>query len=50
MPFLSLTDATYAALRLLRLPEESDDLLIRRILKFARCYMVLIGMEEVEKD
>ena len=48
MTFLSIKDETAEALRLVRLKGENDDALIRRILELARCYMVLIGMEDME--
>lgn len=45
MTLLSIKDETYEALRLLRMKDEDDDTLIRRIVELARCYMVLQGME-----
>lgn len=46
MPFLSVREETYKALRLLRREGESDDELVKRIVELARCYMVLEGMED----
>ncbi len=48
MTFLSITEETAKALRLLRHKGESDDALIKRIVELARCYMILFGMENVE--
>jgi len=48
MTFLSIKDETAEALKLLRMKGEDDDALIRRILELARCYMVLLGMEDME--
>jgi len=46
MTFLSITDETNDALKLLRHKGETDDALIKRILELARCYMILFGMED----
>lgn len=46
MPFLSVREETYKALRLLRQEGESEDALIQRVVELARCYMVLEGMED----
>jgi len=48
MPFLSITDETYAVLKKLRQMDETDDALIKRIVEYARCYMILQGMENNE--
>ena len=48
MNFLSIKEETYELLKRLRLKGEDDDALIKRIVELARCYMVLIGMEDVE--
>lgn len=52
MTFLSVTEETLEALNLLRwqLGEgEDDDSLIRRIVEYARCYMVIWGAEGSEE-
>lgn len=48
MPFLSIRDETYKALKRLRLKGETDDTLIMRIVEYAKCYMVIQGAEDVE--
>ena len=48
MPFLSIKSETAEALKLLRLKDEDDDALVRRILELARCQMVLLGMKDME--
>lgn len=47
MTFLSIKEETSKALMLLRHKGENDDALIKRILEFARCYMILFGMEDI---
>jgi len=47
MTFLSISDESHKALKLLRHKGESDDALIKRIVELARCYMVLFGMEDI---
>lgn len=49
MTFPSIKDETAEALKLIRLKGEDDDELIGRILEFARCHMILLGMEDVEE-
>lgn len=44
--FLSISDENYKTLKLLRHKGESDDVLIKRIVELARCYMILFGMED----
>jgi len=46
MTFLSVKTETLEALKLLRHEGETDDALVKRIVEFARCYMVLFGMED----
>ena len=48
LTFLSVKEETYEVLKRLRLKGEDDDALIRRVVEFARCYMILFGMEDVE--
>ena len=48
MTFLSVSDETCEALMLLRHEDETDDDLIKRIMEYARCYMILRGMENNE--
>ena len=45
MTFLSLSDETYEELMLMSHEGETDDALIKRILEYARCYMILRGMQ-----
>ena len=49
MTFLSLKSETYDSLRLLRHKGESDDALIRRIVEFARAYMIILGLEDTSR-
>lgn len=49
MTSLSITEETYAVLRRLRLKGETDDALIKRIVEYAKCYMVIQGAEECVK-
>jgi len=46
MTFLSVKSETLESLKLLRQQGESDDALIKRIVEYARCYMVMFGMED----
>jgi len=46
MTFLSITEETYAVLKKLRQLGETDDALIKRIVEYARCYMILRGMKD----
>ena len=46
MTVLSIKDETCESLKLLRHKDESDDALIKRIVEYARCYMILRGMED----
>ena len=45
MTFLSISDENYKALSLLRQMDETDDALVKRIVEYARCYMILRGMQ-----
>ncbi|GAH15394.1 unnamed protein product [marine sediment metagenome] len=45
---MTFTRETYAILNKLRLKGENDDALIRRIVEYAKCYMVIKGAEDVE--
>jgi len=47
---LSLTEETLEALNLLRQESEDDDALLRRIMEYARCYMVIRGASEEAED
>ena len=46
MKLLAISNDTFEALQLLRQVDETDEALIERIVKFARCYMIIIGSEE----
>jgi len=46
MTFISISDETYVVLKKLRRKGETDEAMIERILEYARCYMILRGMEE----
>lgn len=50
MPFLALKTETYVALRRLRLKGETDDDLIMRIVEHAKCYMIIQGAENMERE
>ena len=43
-PFLSIKEETSLLLRRLRRKDESDDALIKRILEYAKGYMIAYGM------
>jgi len=49
MTFLSIKEETYAALGKLRQKDETDDALIRRIIEYAKCYMIIQGAEDVDE-
>jgi len=46
MNLLSITAENYKTLSLLRVEGETDDDLIRRVVEYARCYMIIKGAEE----
>jgi len=46
MTVLSITEETEAVLKRLRLKDETDDALIKRIVEYARCYMIIKGTED----
>ena len=48
MPFLALKTETYESLRRLRLKGETDDDLIKRVVEYAKCYMIIQGAEDME--
>ena len=48
MTFLSITEEIDAVLNRLRLKDETDDALIKRIVEYARCYMIIQGAEDME--
>lgn len=48
MTFLSIEDETYAVLKKLRQTGETDNALFKRIVEYARCYMILQGIEDSE--
>lgn len=43
--FLSVREETFETLNLLRWKDEDDDFLLRRIVEYARCYMIIRGSE-----
>jgi hypothetical protein len=49
MTFLAIKDETAETLRLLRHKGETDDDLIKRLVEYARCYMILWGMEDTKE-
>lgn len=48
MTFLSIKEETAAVLRRLKHKGETDDDLVKRIVEYARCYMILRGMKDNE--
>jgi len=50
MTFLSITEEIDAVLNRLRLKDETDDALIKRIVEYARCYMIIKGAEDMDEE
>ena len=46
LAWLYVKEETFETLNLLRREDEDDDSLIRRIVEYARCYMLILGAED----
>ena len=49
MTFLALKNETYESLKRLRLKGETDDALIKRIVEYAKCYMIIQGAKDMDE-
>jgi len=49
LAWLYVKEETFETLNLLRREDEDDDSLLRRIMEYARCYMLIRGAESLEE-